>query len=51
MDKMKITSLQNAIVKQVKELQNKKAARKKQGLFVVEGYRGLKELPAREGLI
>ena len=51
MDKMKITSLQNAIVKQVKELQNKKAARKKQGLFVVEGYRGVKELPAREGLI
>ena len=48
---MKITSLQNAIVKQVKELQNKKAARKKQGLFVVEGYRGVKELPAREDLI
>jgi len=46
-----ITSLQNPIVKQVKELQSKKAARKKQGFFVVEGYRCVKEIPAKEGLI
>lgn len=51
MNKLMITSLQNPIVKQVKELQSKKAARKKQGLFVVEGYRCVKEIPAKKGLI
>lgn len=51
MNKLIITSLQNSIVKQVKELQSKKAARKKQGLFVVEGYRCVKEIPSRKGLI
>lgn len=51
MDKLYITSLHNAAIKQVKELQQKKAARKKQGLFVVEGTRAVKEIPAKAGLV
>lgn len=45
MDKKYITSAQNASVKLAKELLKKKAARKKQGLFVVEGIRAVKEIP------
>lgn len=51
MDKIKITSLQNPMIKQIKELQLKKAARKKQGLFIVEGIRAVKEIPYQEGII
>lgn len=51
MDKIYITSLQNTVVKQVKELLTKKSARKKQGLFVVEGLRGVKEIPDKLGQI
>ena len=46
-----ITSLQNPVIKQIKELQSKKAARKKQSLFIVEGIRGVKEIPAKKELI
>lgn len=45
MNKKYITSAQNATLKLVKELLKKKAARKKQGLFVVEGIRAVKEIP------
>lgn len=45
MDKKYITSAQNASIKLAKELLKKKAARKKQGLFVVEGIRAVKEIP------
>lgn len=51
MDKLIITSLQNPVIKQVKELQNKKSARKKKGLFIVEGIRGVHEIPRNKGWI
>ncbi len=46
MNKKYITSTQNSSVKLAKELLKKKAARKKHGLFVVEGIRAVKEVPA-----
>ena len=45
MTKKIITSAQNSIVKEIKELQAKKSKRKKEGLFVIEGLRGVKEIP------
>ncbi len=41
-----ITSAHNQIIKDIKELQTKKATRKKQGLFVVEGLRAVKDIPS-----
>lgn len=41
-----ITSMQNALIKNIVQLQKKKSARKKQGLFVVEGIRAVNEIPA-----
>ena len=41
MDENKITSLQNAKVKQLVALQQKSAERRKNGVFVVEGQREL----------
>lgn len=46
MDKKQITSVQNQIIKKIKELQKKKSVRKSEGLFVIEGVRGVKEIPA-----
>ena len=46
MDKKQVTSMQNPSIKLVKELLNKKAARKKHGLFVIEGIRAVKEIPS-----
>ena len=46
MDKKYITSAQNPSIKLVKDLLKRKATRKKQGLFVVEGLRAVKEIPA-----
>ncbi len=46
MNKKVITSAQNSIVKEIKELQAKKSKRKKEGLFVIEGLRGVKEIPS-----
>lgn len=46
MNKKMITSAQNPVIKLVKELQSKKSARKKKGLFIVEGLRGVKEIPS-----
>lgn len=46
MNKKQITSPQNTIIKKVKELQKKKSTRKKEGLFVIEGIRGVKEIPS-----
>nr|WP_302597892.1 RNA methyltransferase [uncultured Cellulosilyticum sp.] len=40
-----ITSMQNALIKNIVQLQKKKSARKKQGLFVVEGIRAVNEIP------
>lgn len=45
MNKKYITSAQNASIKLAKELLKKKSVRKKQGLFVVEGIRAVKEIP------
>lgn len=45
MNKKYITSVQNASIKLAKELLKKKAARKKHGLFIVEGIRAVKEIP------
>lgn len=45
MNKKSITSAQNPIIKLVKELMKKKAARKKNGKFVVEGIRAVQEIP------
>lgn len=45
MNKKYITSTQNATLKLVKELLKKKAARKKQRLFVIEGLRAVHEIP------
>lgn len=45
MNKKQITSAQNATLKLVKELMKKKAARKKNGLFIIEGLRAVKEIP------
>ncbi len=39
-----ITSVNNNIIKNIITLQNKKSERKKQGLFVVEGLRAVKDL-------
>lgn len=46
MVKKEITSLQNPVVKKIKELQKKRAARQKQGLFIVEGIRAVQEIPS-----
>lgn len=46
MNKKSITSMQNATIKLVKELQKKKATRKKEQLFVVEGIRAVQEIPS-----
>jgi len=46
MFKKMITSMQNPSMKLVKELLKKRAVRKKQGLFVVEGLRAVKEIPS-----
>ena len=46
MNKKQVTSMQNSTIKLVKELLKKKAARKKQGLFVIEGIRAVKEIPS-----
>lgn len=40
-----ITSQQNQVIKNVIQLQKKKSARKKAGLFVVEGIRAVNEIP------
>ena len=40
-----VTSLQNPIVKQIQLLQTKKSARKKENAFVIEGLRGVNEIP------
>lgn len=40
-----ITSIQNTLIKNIVQLQKKKSARKKQGLFVVEGIRAVNEIP------
>ncbi|MBU3805053.1 MAG: RNA methyltransferase [Candidatus Cellulosilyticum pullistercoris] len=48
MDKKNITSMQNPIIKLVKELQKKKAARKKNQLFIVEGIRAVQEIPNKQ---
>lgn len=45
MNKKSITSMQNPIIKLIRELQKKKAARKKNQLFVVEGVRAVQEIP------
>ncbi len=45
MNKKQVTSVQNTIIKKVKELQKKKSVRKSEGLFVIEGIRGVKEIP------
>lgn len=45
MTKKIITSAQNSVIKEIKELQSKKSKRKKEGLFVIEGIRGVKEIP------
>ena len=37
-----ISSLQNELVKEIVQLQEKSRARKKQGLFIIEGYREIK---------
>lgn len=41
-----ITSMQNSLIKNIILLQKKKSARKKQGLFVVEGIRSVSEVPS-----
>ena len=41
-----ITSMQNTIIKNIVQLQKKKSARKKQGLFIVEGIRAVNEIPS-----
>lgn len=46
MNKKQITSPQNNVIKNIKELQKKKSARKSEGLFVIEGIRGVKEIPS-----
>ena len=45
MESKGISSLQNPTIKQILQLQNKKAARKKEGLFVVEGIKSIQEIP------
>lgn len=45
MQNKEITSIQNPIIKKVMQLQKKKAVRKKEGLFIVEGIRAIKEIP------
>ena len=45
MNKKSITSMQNPMIKLIKELQKKKAARKKNQLFIVEGIRAVQEIP------
>lgn len=40
-----ITSVQNPLIKMIIELQNKKSARKKEKLFIVEGMRSVNEIP------
>ncbi|MGL4363441.1 MAG: TrmH family RNA methyltransferase [Cellulosilyticaceae bacterium] len=40
-----ITSMTNALVKEIVLLQTKKSIRKKEGLFVVEGLKAINELP------
>ncbi|PHV71617.1 23S rRNA (guanosine(2251)-2'-O)-methyltransferase RlmB [Sporanaerobium hydrogeniformans] len=39
-----IASLQNPVLKMINQLQKKKAVRKKEGLFVVEGLRAVREI-------
>lgn len=46
MNKKQVTSMQNPSIKLVKDLLKKKAARKKHGLFVIEGIRAVKEIPS-----
>ena len=46
MNKKQITSPQNNVIKNIKELQKKKSTRKSEGLFVIEGIRGVKEIPS-----
>lgn len=43
-----ITSIQNPIIKNIIQLQKKKSARKKQGLFVVEGIRSVNEITSKD---
>ncbi|MBE6024687.1 MAG: RNA methyltransferase [Cellulosilyticum sp.] len=50
MNKKYITSTQNATIKLAKELLKKKAARKKHGLFVIEGIRAVKEIPVQASI-
>ena len=45
MNKKVISSAQNSIMKQIRELQKKKNLRKNEQAFIVEGIRGIKELP------
>ena len=45
MNKKSINSMQNPVIKLVRELQKKKSARKKNKLFVVEGIRAVQEIP------
>lgn len=40
-----ITSAQNPLIKKINLLQTKKSARKKEGLFIIEGLRGVNEVP------
>ena len=46
MNKKYITSAQNPSIKLAKELLKKRAVRRKQGLFVIEGIRAVKEIPS-----
>ena len=48
MNKKSITSMQNPTIKLIKELQKKKAARKKNQLFMVEGIRAVQEIPSNQ---
>lgn len=48
MNKKSITSMQNPTIKLIKELQKKKAARKKNQLFIVEGIRAVQEIPSNQ---
>lgn len=47
MNKKSITSMQNPMIKLIKELQKKKATRKKNQLFIVEGIRAVQEIPSQ----
>lgn len=50
MNKKQITSPQNHVIKNIKELQKKKSARKKERLFIVEGIRAVKEIPSQANI-